>query len=91
MLRRMGLFDSEPLFELEPEPAEAVGFAEMAALPLDDLMAADWAAALAAVEEELRARPAFPGRRRRGAGTRCCRRRRTSSARSGSRWRTSKY
>jgi uracil-DNA glycosylase len=49
------VFDSEPLFELEPEAAEAVGFAEMAALPLDGLMADDWAAALAGVEEDLRA------------------------------------
>ena len=49
------MFDSEPLFELEPEAAEAVGFAEMAMLPLGDLMAGDWAAALAGVEEDLRA------------------------------------
>ena len=48
------MFDSEPLFELEPAP-EAVGFAEMAALPLGELMAADWAAALAGVEQDLRA------------------------------------
>ncbi|MEW9873434.1 uracil-DNA glycosylase [Arthrobacter sp. HS15c] len=49
------MFDSEPLFELEPEAAESVGFAEMAMLPLRDLMAGDWAAALAGVEEDLRA------------------------------------
>lgn len=49
------MFDSEPLFELEPEAAESVGFAEMAMLPLGDLMAGDWAAALAGVEEDLRA------------------------------------
>ena len=48
------MFDSEPLFELEPEAAEAVGFADMAMLPLADLMAGDWAAALAGVEEDLR-------------------------------------
>ena len=49
------MFDSEPLFELEPAAAETVGFAEMAALPLGELMADDWAAALAGVEEDLRA------------------------------------
>ena len=47
------VFDSEALFELEPA-VEAVGFAEMASTPLDRLMAADWAAALAPVEAELR-------------------------------------
>ena len=49
------MFESEPLFELEPEAAEAVGFAELAMLPLGDLMAGDWAAAMAGVEEDLRA------------------------------------
>lgn len=49
------MFDSEPLFELEPAAAESVGFAEMAALPLGRLVADDWAAALAGVEEDLRA------------------------------------
>lgn len=48
------MFDSEPLFELEPAP-ETAGFAEMAALPLEELMAGDWAAALAGVEPDLRA------------------------------------
>jgi uracil-DNA glycosylase len=47
------VFDSEPLFELEPAP-ETVSFAEMVALPLGELMAADWAAALAGVEQDLR-------------------------------------
>jgi uracil-DNA glycosylase len=47
------VFDSEPLFELEPA-VEAVGFAEMAHLPLDELVAPDWAEALAPVEGELR-------------------------------------
>jgi uracil-DNA glycosylase len=46
--------DSEPLFELEPAAAEAVGFAEMVRLPLDELVAPDWAEALASVEGELR-------------------------------------
>ena len=49
------MFDSEPLFELEPAAAETVGFAGMAALPLGELMADDWAAALAGVEGDLRA------------------------------------
>lgn len=49
------MFDSEPLFELEREAAEAVGYGEMAGLPLGELMAPDWAAALAVVEEDLRA------------------------------------
>jgi uracil-DNA glycosylase len=42
------------LFELAGEPADAVGFAGMAALPLPELMAADWADALGPVEPELR-------------------------------------
>jgi len=48
------VFDSEPLFELEPETDEAAGFAEMAKLPLGALMAPDWADALSGVEAELR-------------------------------------
>jgi uracil-DNA glycosylase len=48
------VFDSDALFELTANPAEAVGFAEMAALPLSELMAADWAEALGPVENELR-------------------------------------
>ena len=48
------VFDSEPLFELEQVPVETVGFAEMALLPLGELMAADWAEALGGVEDDLR-------------------------------------
>ena len=48
------MFDSEPLFELDQAPVEAVGFAEMAQLPLGELMAADWGEALGGVEMELR-------------------------------------
>ncbi|MET3172672.1 uracil-DNA glycosylase [Arthrobacter sp. UYCu721] len=48
------MFDSDALFELAADAAEAVGFAEMAALPLSELMAADWAEALRPVEGELR-------------------------------------
>ncbi|WP_311380298.1 uracil-DNA glycosylase [Arthrobacter sp. ISL-72] len=47
------MFDSEALFELEPA-VEVVGFAEMARLPLEELVAADWAIALARVEAQLR-------------------------------------
>jgi len=48
------VFDSDALFELAADPAEAVGFAEMATLPLDELMAADWAEALRPVDGQLR-------------------------------------
>lgn len=48
------MFESDALFELAEEPADAVGFAELAALPLAELMAADWADALAPVEANLR-------------------------------------
>ena len=48
------MFDSDALFELTADPVEAVGFAKMAALPLSELMAADWAEALGPVESELR-------------------------------------
>jgi uracil-DNA glycosylase len=48
------VFDSDALFELAADPAEAVGFAEMSALPLNELMAADWADALRPVDGELR-------------------------------------
>jgi uracil-DNA glycosylase len=48
------VFESDALFELAQEPADAPGFAELARLPLDELMAPDWAEALAGVEEELR-------------------------------------
>ncbi|WP_307032336.1 uracil-DNA glycosylase [Arthrobacter sp. B3I4] len=45
---------SEALFQLEPGTAGAAGFAELARLPLEELVAPDWAAALAPVEPELR-------------------------------------
>jgi uracil-DNA glycosylase len=48
------VFDSEALFELEPAAGATPGFAEMAGMPLEELVAADWAAALAPVEAELR-------------------------------------
>lgn len=46
-------FDPDALFAPEPA-AESVGFAELATMPLADLVAADWAAALAPVEGQLR-------------------------------------
>lgn len=51
--------DPDALFELDAPAAEAVGFAEMAHLPLAELVAPDWADALAPVEEPLRAVLAF--------------------------------
>jgi uracil-DNA glycosylase len=39
---------------MEQEPAHGQGFAELSRLPLTELMAPDWAAALADVESELR-------------------------------------
>ena len=46
--------DSNALFELEPARAEVVGFADLARLPLNELVAPDWAGALAPVEGQLR-------------------------------------
>jgi uracil-DNA glycosylase len=46
--------EPEPLFDLEPALAAGPDFAELARLPFDELMAPDWAAALAGVEAELR-------------------------------------
>jgi len=48
------VFESDALFELEQDPAHGAGFAELAKLPLEELMAPDWAAALAGVEDTLR-------------------------------------
>jgi uracil-DNA glycosylase len=45
----------DALFQLEPEAAGTAGFADMARQPLAELMAPDWAAALAPVETNLRA------------------------------------
>ena len=49
------MFESDALFELRQDPADALGFADLAQLPLVELMAPDWAAALAGVEGKLRA------------------------------------
>lgn len=49
------MVDSFALFEHEPHTAETVSFAEMARLPLGELVAPDWADALSPVEGQLRA------------------------------------
>ena len=54
--------DSDALFELEAPAAEAVGFAELADLPLNELVAPGWAEALAPVEGQLRDVLRFLGR-----------------------------
>ena len=54
--------DSDALFELEAPAAEAVGFAGLAELPLDELVAPGWAEALAPVEPQLRDVLRFLGR-----------------------------
>ena len=54
--------DSDALFELEPAVVQAGGFAGLARLPLAELVAADWAEALAPVEGQLRDVLAFLGR-----------------------------
>jgi uracil-DNA glycosylase len=48
------VFESDALFELEAEPADAASYAGLAEMPLPELMAPDWAAALVTVEPELR-------------------------------------
>lgn len=54
--------DSDALFELEPAVTRSVGFAELAGLPLPELVAAGWAGALAPVEGKLREVLSFLGR-----------------------------
>ena len=48
------VFDSDALFELEPAAPDGPGFADVVRQPLDDLVAPDWAEALAPVEAQLR-------------------------------------
>ena len=54
--------EPEPLFDLEQAEPESAGFAEMAGLPLAELVAPDWGAALAGVEAELRSVLSFLAR-----------------------------
>jgi uracil-DNA glycosylase len=49
-----GVHGPDALFELGPAPAGSAGFAELARQPLRELVAPDWAVALAPVEAELR-------------------------------------
>lgn len=49
------VFDPDALFELDPPQGDAAGFAEMARMPLAELVAPDWVAALTPVEGPLRA------------------------------------
>ncbi|MDP9987701.1 uracil-DNA glycosylase [Arthrobacter sp. FW306-05-C] len=53
------MFESDALFELQQDPAEAISFADLAQFPLAELMAPDWAAALHSVEGQLRKVLAF--------------------------------
>lgn len=53
------MFESDALFELQQDPADTLSFADLAGLPLADLMAPDWAAALQDVEGQLRQVLAF--------------------------------
>lgn len=52
--RMDGVMEPEPLFDLEPAGVASADFAELARLPFGELMAPDWAEALAGVEAELR-------------------------------------
>jgi uracil-DNA glycosylase len=53
------MFESDALFELQQDPADTIRFADLAELPLAELMAPDWAAALQGVEAKLRSVLAF--------------------------------
>ncbi|NUT71216.1 uracil-DNA glycosylase [Pseudarthrobacter sp. C4D7] len=48
------MVESDALFELQQDPADTATFAGLARLPLPELMAPDWAAALQGVEAQLR-------------------------------------
>ena len=53
------MFESDALFELQQDPADDTRFADLADLPLAELMAPDWAAALQGVEGNLRSLLSF--------------------------------
>ncbi|RKR13577.1 uracil-DNA glycosylase [Arthrobacter oryzae] len=53
------VFDSDALFELGPSAADSTSFVDLARRPLGELVASDWAQALAPVEPELRGALAF--------------------------------
>ncbi|WP_285318406.1 uracil-DNA glycosylase [Pseudarthrobacter sp. lyk4-40-TYG-27] len=48
------MFESDALFDLQQDPADATRFSDLAKLPLAELMAPDWAAALQGVDAKLR-------------------------------------
>ena len=53
------MFESDALFDLQQDPADTTRFSDLARLPLAELMAPDWAAALRDVEGKLRSVLAF--------------------------------
>ena len=53
------MFESDALFELQQDRADGLRFADLAELPLAELMAPDWANALESVEAQLRKVLAF--------------------------------
>jgi uracil-DNA glycosylase len=53
------MFESDALFELQQDPADAVSFADLAEMPMAELMAPDWAGALEHMEPKLRSVLAF--------------------------------
>src|SRR6478609_6743256 len=53
------MFESDALFDLQQDPADTTRFSDLAKLPLAELMAPDWAAALRDVEGSLRSVLAF--------------------------------
>lgn len=53
------VFDSDALFELGPSAADSISFVDLARRPLGELVAPDWAQALAPVEPALRGALAF--------------------------------
>src|SRR4051812_11860356 len=53
------MFESDALFELQQDAPDSIRFADLAELPLAELMAPDWAAALHVVEAKFRSVLAF--------------------------------
>ena len=60
------MFESDALFDLQQDPADTTRFSDLAELPLAELMAPDWAAALAGRGRQAAVGAGFPGRRRSG-------------------------
>jgi len=53
------MFESDALFELQQDPADAVSFADLARMPMAELMSPDWAGSLQHMEPKLRSVLAF--------------------------------